>query len=282
MVLPFVASAAPFAAPILVWLSTCVALLLSTPTAPVAAPTRVWSSLSVVLPLFLGLFATSSHPFGLVVELLSSASILSCVCSRWSFAVELPLFLFAVTMLHHFPLDFDSTLGFPGEGWFLFRLFVVMLVRAMATISPATPAEHDRARRREPVQLVADRVVRPATRSNRAKLLEAFDLWLTENHGTTTTALFAMSGDVAERISTLLVGYGQALFRAGLPYYKYSETINAVASAKPSIRRGLGSGFCLVDRGASLSSQGYASRGLTRFACCCTGLGLGSGGCTVW
>ena len=109
----------------------------------------------------------------------------------------------------------------------------------MATIAPSTPAEHGRAKRREPVLLVADRVVRPVTRSNRAKLLEAFGSWLVENHATSVSAVLAASGDIAERVTGLLVGYGQALFRGGHPYYKYSETINAVASAKPSIRRGL-------------------------------------------
>ena len=106
-------------------------------------------------------------------------------------------------------------------------------------MAPSTPAEHGRAKRREPVLLVADRVVRPVTRSNRAKLLEAFGSWLVENHATSVSAVLAASGDIAERVAGLLVGYGQALFRGGHPYYKYSETINAVASAKPSIRRGL-------------------------------------------
>ena len=106
-------------------------------------------------------------------------------------------------------------------------------------MAPSTPAEHGRAKRREPVLLVADRVVRPVTRSNRAKLLEAFDSWLAENHATSVSAVLAASGDIAERVAGLLVGYGQALFRGGHPYYKYSETINAVASAKPSTRRGL-------------------------------------------
>ena len=154
-----------------------------------------------------------------------------------SLVVELFL-LFEATVLLLLGLDFDSTLGFPGEGWFLFRVFL-LLPCAMAVVAPSTPAEHARARKRSPVLLVADRVVRPATRSNREKLSSAFDVWLQESHGTSLRALLDSAGDVSEKVAGHLVNYGQALFRGGHPYYKYSETINAVAALKPSIRRNL-------------------------------------------
>ena len=109
----------------------------------------------------------------------------------------------------------------------------------MAVVAPSTPAEHARARRRSPVLLVADRVVRPVTRSNREKLSSAFDAWLQESRGISLQALLDSAGDVSEKVAGHLVSYGQALFRGGHPYYKYSETINAVAALKPSIRRNL-------------------------------------------
>ncbi|OLP94780.1 Uncharacterized protein YabR [Symbiodinium microadriaticum] len=109
----------------------------------------------------------------------------------------------------------------------------------MAVVVPSTPAEHERARMRSPVLLVADRVVRPVTRSNREKLATAFDTWLSENHGVLLKDLLNGAGDVSEKVANFLVAYGQALFRGGQPYYKYSETINAVAALEPSIRRSL-------------------------------------------
>ena len=223
----------------------------------------------------------SSHSFGLVVELLFSFSHAPlCAHSRPRFAVEQPFLSFQAAYLHRPFLDFDSTLGFPGEGWFLFSVCPLALACAMATIAPSTPAEHGRAKRREPVLLVADRVVRPVTRSNRAKLLEAFGSWLVENHATSVSAVLAASGDIAERVTGLLVGYGQALFRGGHPYYKYSETINAVASAKPSIRRGLSYAWdlafaWLTEEPTTLSSQSYACWSSTRSFSVCFGMGMG-------
>ena len=135
---------------------------------------------------------------------------------------------------------FDSSRGFPGEGWF--RVFWVSLFAsvAMAAPVPSTAAEKARAERRRPLSLIADRVVRPVTRDNRAKLTTAFDEWLREIRNTNLEALLGLGPLGAETVADALVAYGKALFRAGHPYYKYSETINAVASLRPSIRRGLG------------------------------------------
>ena len=167
-------------------------------------------------------------------------SLFSPCASSHSFVFVVELFLLsseaAAFLLPR--LDFDSTLGFPGEGWFWFRVFL-LIPCAMAVVAPSTPAEQERARRRSPVLLVADRVVRPVTRSNRERLSSAFDEWLQETHGISLRDLLGSAGDVSERVAGLLVGYGQALFRGGHPYYKYSETINAVAALKPSIRRSL-------------------------------------------
>ena len=53
---------------------------------------------------------------------------------------------------------------------------VLLLRAAMATPAPRTPVDQERAlRRRSPLLLVAGRVVRPSTRSNRARLLQDFD-----------------------------------------------------------------------------------------------------------
>ena len=142
--------------------------------------------------------------------------------------------------------DFDSSLGFPGEGWFLFRVFrafggfwFLASRAAMASPAPRAPAELERAARRQTSNLVADRVVRPATRGNREKLLSEFDNWLSFSGKGSLQELVALPFDQAETIAANLVAYGQYLFRSGLPYYKYSETINGLATLSPGIRRSL-------------------------------------------
>ena len=120
----------------------------------------------------------------------------------------------------------------------MFGVFWV-LFRAMAVPAPSTPAEHLRAAKRGPLLLVADRVVRPATRTDRAKLLKAFDEWLGEVRGQCVESLIAPGVAASEAIAEALVSYGHALFKAGFPYYKYSETINAVVGLKPSLRKNI-------------------------------------------
>ena len=77
------------------------------------------------------------------------------------------------------------------------------------------------------------------TRSNRSKLAEAFSSWLEAQQGRTLSTLLELPFDQVEQIGEALVAYGQYLFRSGQAYYKYSETINAVASLRPAIRRSL-------------------------------------------
>ena len=143
---------------------------------------------------------------------------------------------------------FDSSLGFPGEGWVSFRVWgwvwgFCLCTRAMAPAAPKTPADARRAETRAPLQLFADRVVRPTTRANREKLLEDFERWLLEHGRATVKTMLQWPLDRTEEISYILVEYGRSLFRTGAAYYRYSETINAIASARPGIRRHLGAAW---------------------------------------
>ena len=52
--------------------------------------------------------------------------------------------------------------------------------------------------------------------------------------------------DRTEEISAMLVEYGRSLFRNGAAYYRYSETISAIAAARPGIRRHLGAAWDLA------------------------------------
>ncbi|OLP87334.1 Protein MEMO1, partial [Symbiodinium microadriaticum] len=132
---------------------------------------------------------------------------------------------------------FDSSLGFPGEGWFCWVFLSLWFSgfrvgRAMDLSAPRTPADARRAELRRPLQIVADRVIRPVTRANRARLLEDFDGWLRTTQNTNLAELLKTPWEQVEQISAFLVQFGQQLFRTGSPYYRYSETINGVAAAR--------------------------------------------------
>ncbi|CAE7348123.1 unnamed protein product, partial [Symbiodinium microadriaticum] len=183
-------------------------------------------------------------PVGRLLPLLCH-SILHHTCLwTWTFVAMLP----ADPLLRR---AFDSSLGFPGDGWSLVWLFFWVCsglegARAMDLSAPRTPADARRAELRRPLQLIADCVIRPVTRANRAKLLEDFDKWLRSTQDTTLARLLETPWEHAERISAALVLFGQQLFRIGAPYYRYSETINGVAAARPGVRRSLSAAWDLA------------------------------------
>lgn len=106
-------------------------------------------------------------------------------------------------------------------------------------MQPFSADERERASRRAGVQLHKDRVLRPQTRSRRETLLHEFEAWLTEHESITLSQLLDGPTVNAEAVSDILATYGQALFYAGKPYGRYSETINAVAGRRPHIKRSL-------------------------------------------
>ena len=104
---------------------------------------------------------------------------------------------------------------------------------------PCSADDRKRATERAAVDLRPERTVKPSTRTNRDRLLEAFDLWAAEHFSTTLhEMLFGGSLDV-ELVSEVLIAYGKDLFRSGRSYSKFAETINGVAALKPSLRRQL-------------------------------------------
>ncbi|CAE7155308.1 unnamed protein product, partial [Symbiodinium necroappetens] len=120
-------------------------------------------------------------------------------------------------------VDFDSTLGFPGEGprALLFILAATLLLHGFpaALLGPRNAA--DRAR----------------TGSYRASLVAAFSQWMLEVMGLDLQTLLDRKPLDAEIISEALVRYGRDLYGSGRPYWHYSETINSVTSLKPVLRR---------------------------------------------
>ena len=101
-------------------------------------------------------FQCSRRPFS--IGLFSLGFLACCGSPRVEPLFRVPPTCFAC--LPWITLDFDSSLGFPGEGWWLsFRVFRVFLVAAMAAPAPMTPADTERASRRAGLFLQADRVI---------------------------------------------------------------------------------------------------------------------------
>ena len=106
-------------------------------------------------------------------------------------------------------------------------------------LGPRNAEEVRRADRRSNVQLVADRVVRPQTRSRQDQLLDQCNSWLLQKAEISVAELVDSKDADPETVAEYLVLYGRELFYAGRAYGRYSETINAVASRRPAFRRQL-------------------------------------------
>ena len=85
--------------------------------------------------------------------------------------------------------------------------------------------------------LSADRAVRKETRDSRAFLLRDFEHWLWNEMEVKLEHFLTEKPADPERICDLLVSYGRDLYAAGKSFQKYSETINAISSARPLIKR---------------------------------------------
>ena len=170
--------------------------------------------------------------------------------------------LLSVPSLVSSPLiDFDATLGFPGEGpsssadqpgslfcllslgMFRPRVFgcvlVAMVFDSGSAVFPRNNADMARQQQRAVrPPLVAGRPVLPATTLNRDQLFSAFSTWC-GNEGVFLDQLLENSLQYVEEINALLLRYGRCLYQSGRPYGHFSETINAVVSRKAVLRRNL-------------------------------------------
>ena len=174
-------------------------------------------------------------------------------------------------------LQFDKTLGFPGEGpfwiWFIFvfsshsldfglSLFSVLhcrfcfcpairserprsaCVAAMVPpsdygkLEPRDRGDFRRASERAALLLTDGRPVQPRTKDNRDSLIQKFDIWLQTAGESVRTLIDSADPDI-DKVNRLLELYGRELFRAGRPYNHYAETLNAVSSRRPRLRRSL-------------------------------------------
>ena len=120
----------------------------------------------------------------------------------------------------------------------LFLLAMAALPLNSATLVPESAAETERAHRRSNIVLASDRVLRQETRNNREKLLLQFRRWV-ETEGGDWNAIFGRSPLDPEEICSWLTSYGRDLHSSGKSYGRYSETINAIGSLRPIIKRQL-------------------------------------------
>ena len=139
-------------------------------------------------------------------------------------------------------LEFDATLGYPGEGPHVAvagRFWILIFALCVVSCHGMLPRHRDDQRRaslRGEKPLFSGRPVQVLTRTNRDKLLDQFKAWLTAR-GDNLQEILAGAYVNPETIVAKLVSYGQELYASGRPYSHFSETINAIAAAKPTIRR---------------------------------------------
>ncbi len=186
-------------------------------------------------------------------------------------------------------MDFDQTLGFPGEGpfrvWTILVLsldlsfcspldfavccsFSVLLgpgwifcpaagagccagspetphsglfvvaMRCHGELEPRDRGDLRRATERKNLQLVEGRAVQPRTKDARDTHLRKLDEWL-KLSGQSIAGLVDQSDLDFDRINAVLELYGRELFRSGRPYNHFAETLNALSSRRPRLRRNL-------------------------------------------
>ena len=166
-------------------------------------------------------------------------------------------------------VDYDATLGYPGEGpssgiglcpppplsfgfsisaplsfGFLLQFLLFFgWARSGCRGVGAVPfgASHGDAVRitsRAGIVLGDGRRVSESTSANRAYLLSGFQIWL-EEHGTSFDTVVLGKNCDLDSLNQWLVEYGRWLFASGKPYYYFSETINAVSVKRPILRRAM-------------------------------------------
>ncbi len=160
-------------------------------------------------------------------------------------------------------LDFDATLGFPGEGPLfvlpflcllspglsLYRGFMISWLALLPICHGApradNPGDEMRQRARRGIVLGTGRPVLETTKAHREDLFALFSGWLFEK-GYDYEATFCASPFDLDLINRVLTEYGRELFDAGKPFYHYCETLNSITSRRPLLRRSIGMAWDLA------------------------------------
>ena len=135
-------------------------------------------------------------------------------------------------------LDFDATLGFPGEGPSSLSLKWFCFVLTLASLGGAVGKSHgdlQRRQMRDGVELPEGRRVTSTTASVRTQLMSSFLRWL-HDVGLSFDEIFLANPPDLDKINGVLCRYGRFLFAEGKPYYHLSETINSVSAKRPILQ----------------------------------------------
>ena len=141
-------------------------------------------------------------------------------------------------------LDFDATLGYPGEGPalpFVLACCICWIGWPISVVAVGVSRSHgDSARKaaRAGVVLEDGRRTTELTSMTREILYGNFVSWLEPKGISMDEVLFASPPDV-DRLNRILCDFGRWLFAEGKPYYHFSETINAITCKRPVVRRSL-------------------------------------------
>ena len=138
-------------------------------------------------------------------------------------------------------MDFDSSLGFPGEGPLsLTCLLLCFLSLTCAVWGARGPSHGDELRRQQRSGIVLEdgRRVTATTAFHRETLLGRFKTWLSDQGDSFDRVVMRSPPDL-DLLNQKLVEYGRFLFSDGKPYYHFAETINSVTSCRPLVRRSL-------------------------------------------
>jgi hypothetical protein len=168
------------------------------------------------------------------------------VASSLLFRAEWRIHPLLPVSIHELSLDFDSTLGFPGEGpaflsWIFFWIFFLSSQFGSLSVKVGTGASHGDLQRktaRAGVFLGDGRRVTDTTKFTRDWLYGVFESWLVEKGLDIHAVIYANPPDV-DLLNKVLVDFGRWLFAEGKPYYHYSETINSISSRRPALRRSM-------------------------------------------
>ena len=100
--------------------------------------------------------------------------------------------------------------------------------------NPGDVARQSQRSARPPLQ--EGRPVFGITNRQRTSLISQFEHWL-RGHAVSLDELLENQATRIDEINRWLVRYGRVLYASGRPYNHYAETINAVASRRPAVRR---------------------------------------------